>query len=149
MADAVGERRDEPLIEVAVRTIAGEIHPGRWANLDDAGQLLLIRRFCEVATGSPTLVAARFADLQRFVDEVSVALGRRVGRDPGDAEVHLATFVIAGLVAVRVQSAYRHARLATSFAELNDLIQHDFLDAARIAEPSLTAFDDLGARAPG
>jgi AcrR family transcriptional regulator len=149
VADAVGERRDEPLIEVAVRTIAGEIHPGRWANLDDAGQLILIRRFCEVATGSPTLVAARFADLQRFVDEVSVALGRRVGRDPGDAEVHLATFVIAGLVAVRVQSAYRHARLATSFAELNDLIQHDFLDAARIAEPSLTAFDDLGARAPG
>ena len=57
VADAVGERRDEPLIEVAVRTIAGEIHPGRWANLDDAGQLILIRRFCEVATGSPTLVA--------------------------------------------------------------------------------------------
>ena len=38
------------LIEVAAQTIAGEIHPGRWANLDDAGQLTLIRRFCEVAT---------------------------------------------------------------------------------------------------
>jgi AcrR family transcriptional regulator len=149
VADAVGERRDTPLIEVAVQAIAGQIHPGRWANLDDAGQLLLIRRFCEVATGSPTLVAARFADLQRFVDEVSVALARRVGRDPSDAEVHLATFVIAGLVAVRVQSAYHHAQLATSFVELNDRIQRDFLDAARIAEPSLTAFDESDAPARG
>ena len=60
---------------------------------------------------------------------MSVALADRAGRDPEDAEVHLATFVIAGLVAVRVQSAYRHAQLATSFAELNDLIHRDFLDA--------------------
>lgn len=149
VADAVRERRDTPLVEVAVQTIAREIHPGRWADLDDAGQLKLIRRFCEVATSSPTLVAARFADLQRFVDEVSIALAERSGRDPEDAEVHLATFVIAGLVAVRVQSAYRHAQVATTFVELSDLIQRDFLDAARIAQPSLTAFDDLGTPVPG
>ena len=127
VADAVRQRRDIPLVEVATQTIAGEIHSGRWADLDDAGQLKLVRRFCEVATTSPTLAAARFADLQRFVDEVSVALADRAGRDPEDAEVDLATFVIAGLVAVRVQSAYRHAQLATSFAELNDLIHRDFL----------------------
>jgi len=141
VADAVRVRTSVPLVEVAVASIASEIHPGRWADIDDAGQLRLIRRFCEVATGSPTLVASRFADLQLFVDEVSVAMAERVGADPGDPDVHLATFVLAGLVGVRVQSAYRHAQEVDSFAELTERIHADFLAAAQVAEPSLSAFD--------
>jgi hypothetical protein len=102
----------------------------------------LIRLFHEVAATSPTLVAARFADLPRFIDEVSTALGQRIGTDPSDPEVQLATFVIAGLVEVRVRSAFHHVEHATSFAALNDAIHRDFLKAAQLAEPSLTAFDE-------
>ncbi len=103
----------------------------------------LIRLFHEVATTSPTLVAARFADLPRFIDEVSMALAQRVGANPIDPEVQLATFVIDGLVQVRVQLAFHHVEHAPSFAALNEAIHRDFLKAARLAEPSLTAFDEM------
>jgi AcrR family transcriptional regulator len=142
VADAVRERNGS-LIDVVAQSIASEIHPGRLEALDDARQMYLIRLFCEVATTSPTLVAARFAELPRFIDKVSVALGQRIGADPTDPEVRFATFVIGGLVEVRVQSAYRHVERAISFAELNDAIHRDFLRAARLAEPSLTAFDRM------
>jgi AcrR family transcriptional regulator len=143
VADAVRERGSAALIEVAVQAIASEIHPGRLEALDDARQMHLIRLFHEVATTSPTLVAARFADLPRFIDEISIALAQRIGADPADPEVQLATFVIAGLVEVRVRSAFHHVEQATSFAALNDAIHRDFLKAAQLAEPSLTAFDGL------
>ena len=149
VADAVRERGSAPLIDVVAQSIASEIHPGRWEGVDDAGQLHLVRRFCDVATGSPTLVAARFADLPRFIDEVSIALAQRIGADPIDPEVQLATFVIGGLVEVRVQSAFHHVKHATSFAELDDVIHRDFLKAAQLAEPSLTAFDNLREMAHG
>ncbi len=141
VADAVRERGNASLIEVVVESIASEIHPRRWVN--DVGQLHLVRLFCEVATTSPTLVAARFADLPRFIDEVSTALAQRIGADPTDPEVQLATFVVAGLVEVRVQSAFHHVKHATSFSALNDVIHRDFLKAAQLAEPSLTAFDEM------
>jgi len=141
VADAVRERGSASLIDVVVQSIASEIHPGRW--MKDVGQLHLVRLFCEVATTSPTLVAARFADLPRFIDEVSIALAQRIGADPIDPEVQLATFVIAGLVEVRVQSAFHHVEYATSFAALNDAVHRDFLKAAQLAEPSLAALDNL------
>ena len=34
------------------------IRPGRWEALDESGQLQQVRRFCDAAAGSPTLVAA-------------------------------------------------------------------------------------------
>jgi AcrR family transcriptional regulator len=142
LADAVREVGSASLIEVVVQSIASEIHPGRLEALDDGRQMHLIRLFHEVAATSPTLVAARFADLPRFIDEVSTALGQRIGTDPNDPEVQLATFVIAGLVEVRVRSAFHHVEHATSFAALNDAIHRDFLKAAQLAEPSLTAFDE-------
>ncbi|MGD0880318.1 MAG: TetR/AcrR family transcriptional regulator [Acidimicrobiales bacterium] len=149
VAEAVRERGNAPLIDVVVESIASEIHPGRLRALDDATQLHLIRRFCAVATTSPTLAAARYAELPRFVDEVSMALAQRVGADPIDPGVRFATFVIAGLVEVRVQSAYHHVEQVGSFAALNEVIHHDFLQAARLAEPSLTAFDNLRPMAQG
>jgi AcrR family transcriptional regulator len=143
VADAVRERGSASLIDVVVQSIAIEIHPGGLEALDGARQMQLIRLFHEVATTSPTLVAARFADLPRFIDEVSTALAQRIGADPSDPEVHLATFVIGGLVEVRVQSAFNHVEHATSFAALNDAVHRDFLKAAQVAEPSLTAFDEM------
>ncbi len=149
VADAVRERGSASLIEVVVESIANEIHPGRLEALDDAVQLDLIRRFCDAATGSPTLVAARFADLPCFIEVVSIALAQRIGADPSDPEVQFATLVIASLVQVRVRSAFHHVKHATSFTALNDIIHGDFLKAAQLAEPSLTAFDNLRALADG
>jgi AcrR family transcriptional regulator len=143
MAVAVRERGGAPLVDVVVQSIASEIHPGRLKAVDDATQLRLIRRFRDVAAESPTLVAARFADLPRFIDEVSRALAERIGAEPGGPEVQLATFVIGGLVEVRVQAAFLHIERATSFAKLNDAIHCDFLKAAQLAEPTLTAFDNM------
>jgi AcrR family transcriptional regulator len=146
VADAVRERGSASLIEVVVESVASEIHPGPLESLDDADQihqLHLVRLFCDVATRSPTLVAARFADLPRFIEEISSALGQRIGADPIDPRVQLATFVTAGLVEVRVQSAFHHVKHATSMAELYGDVHRDFLMAAQLAEPSLTAFDNL------
>ena len=123
VADAVRERGSASLVEAVVQSMAGEIHPGRWEALDEAGQLHLFRLFCDVATGSPTLVAARFAELPRFIDEVSIALAQRIGADPIDPEVQLATLVVAGLVRVRLQSTFHHVQHATSFAALNDAVR--------------------------
>jgi hypothetical protein len=72
---------------------------------------------------------------------VSVALAQRIGADPIDPEVQLATQLIAGLVQVRQQSTFHHVQQATSIAALNDVIRRDILKAAQLAEPSLTAFD--------
>ena len=144
VADAVRERGSDSLIEVVVKTMSSEIHSGRWEALGDASRLHLLRLFYDVATGSPALVAARFADLPRFIDEVSIALAHRIGADSIDPEVQLATFVIAGLVEIRAQSIFHHAKHATSFVALNDGVYRDILKAAQLAEPSLTAFDNLG-----
>jgi AcrR family transcriptional regulator len=143
VADAVRERGSATLVEAVVQSMADEIHPGRWEALDEAGQLQLFRRFCDVATGSPTLVAARFAELPRFIDEVSIALAQRIGAESVDPEVQLATLIIGGLVRVRVQSSFHHVQHATSFAALNDAVRRDILRAAELAEPSLAAFDNL------
>ena len=149
VADAVRQRGSASLIEAVVQSIASEIHPGRLEALDDARHMHLIRRFHELASTSPKLVAARFADLPRFIDEVSIALAQRIGANPIDPEVQLATFVIAGLVQVRVQAAFHHVKQATSFAALNEVIHRDFLKAAQLAEPTLTAFDEMRETAHG
>jgi AcrR family transcriptional regulator len=149
VANAVRERGSTSLVEAVVQSMADEIHPGQWETLAEAGQLHLFRRFCDVATESPTLVAARFADLPRFIDEVSIALAQRIGADPIDPEVQLATLVIAGLVRVRLQSTFHHVQKATSFAALNDVVRRDILKAAQLAEPSLSAFDKMRDTAHG
>jgi AcrR family transcriptional regulator len=143
VADAVRERGSASLVEAVVQSMADEIHPRRWEILDEAGQLHLFRRFCSVATESPTLVAARFADFPRFIDEVSIALAQRIGAEPVDPEVQLATLIVGGLVRVRVESSFHHVEQATSFAALNDAVRRDILRAAQLAEPSLTAFDNM------
>jgi len=144
VADAVRERGSVSLVEAVVQAaLAGGIQPGQRGALDEARQLYLFRLFCDVATGSPTLAGARLADFARFTDEVSVALAKRIGADPIDPEVQLATLVIAGLTRVRQQSTFHHVQHATSIADLNDAVRRDLLRAAQIAEPTLSAFDNL------
>lgn len=143
VADAVRERGSVSLAEAVVQALAAGTHPVQREAMDEARQLHLSRLFCDVATGSPTLAAARLANFTRFTDEVSVALAQRIGADPIDPEVQLATQVIAGLVRVRLQSTFHHVQQATSLAALNDVIRRDILKAAQIAEPSLTAFDNI------
>ena len=149
VADAVRERGRASLVEAVVQSLGGGIRPGRWGALDEAGQLHLFRLFCDAATGSPTLVAARFADLPRFIDEVSIALAHRIGADPIDPEVQLATLVIAGMVRIRLESTFHHVQHVTSLAALNKAVKRDVLRAARLAEPTLAAFDNMRETAEG
>ncbi len=141
VADAVREPGNASLVDAVVQSLDGGIQLGQTEALDESGQLRLFRLFSDAATRSPTLVAARFADLQRFVDELSIALAQRIDADPNDPEVQLATLVIAGLVRVGLESAFQHAGQATSIAALNNLVRRDIARAAKLAEPSLTAFD--------
>ena len=140
VADAVRERGGITLVETVVQALAGGIHPAQRGPLDEDRQLHLLRLLFS-ATGSPSLAGARLADFARFTEEMSDALANRVGADPTDPEVQLATFVIAGLVRVRQQSTYNHVQHATSLAALGDAIQRDLRRAAQLAEPTLTAFD--------
>ena len=161
VADAVRERGSGSLAEAVVRALTA-VQPGqreatgkeapmpsvgekhdRWPPGDEARMLWLLRLFCDVAIGSPTLVTARVSDFTQFTDEVSVALAQRSDADRNDPEVLLATMVIAGIVSVRLQSTYRHVQHATSLAALNSAVRRDVLTAARLAEPTLTAFDHL------
>jgi AcrR family transcriptional regulator len=143
VAEAVRERGSVPLVDAVVQSLNAGIASGQRGTLDEAGQLRLFRRFCDVATGSPTLAAARFADVARFIDEVSDALAKRVGADPTDPEVQLATLVVAGIVRVRQQSTFQHVQHAASLAALDDAVRSDVRRAARLAEPTLTAFDKI------
>jgi hypothetical protein len=52
-------------------------------------------------------------------------------------------------VRVRLESTFHHAEEATSLAGLNDSVRLDVPRAAQLAEPSLTAFDNLQDTAPG
>lgn len=146
VADAVRERGSDSLVEAVVQALpmpsVGEKH-GRRPPGDEAHRLWLLRLFCDVATGSPTLVTARLAGFTHFTDEVSVALAQRIDADRNDPEVLLATLVIAGIVRVRQQSTFHHVQHVTSLAALNNAVHRDVLTAARLAEPTLTAFDNL------
>jgi AcrR family transcriptional regulator len=142
VADAVRERGSVSLVDSVVQSLAGGIPADKRGGMDEASQLNLFRRFCDVVTGSSTLAGARFADFAQFIDEVSAALAARVGADPSDPEVQLATLVIAGLVRVRQQSTFTHVHHATSLAALNDTVRRDLLRASQLAEPTLTAFDN-------
>ena len=143
LADAVKRPGSVPLIEAVVQSLDADIQPIGWKALDEASQLRWHRRFFDVAADSATLVAARLAERARLVDEVSLALAERVGADPADPEVRLATFVVAGLVDALEKSTIHHLRDAASFDALNDGIHRDILRAAQLAEPSLAAFDNL------
>jgi len=143
VADAVRERRGVSLVEAVVQAQGEGINPGRSEALAEDRQLRLFRLFCETANGSPALVSAELTEFARFTDEVSVALGQRIGADPIDPEVQLATLVIAGLVRVRMQSTFRHVQHATSFTALSDAVHLDLLRAAQLAEPTLNAFDNM------
>ena len=149
LADAVRDRGGVPLVEAVTQSMGGGIRSARSETSDEATQLRLSRLFVESATRSPTLVAARFADLPRFIDQVSLALAQRIGAGPADPEVQLATFVIAGLVRVRMESTFHHVQHVTSLAALNRAVRRDVLTAARLAEPTLTAFDNLRKTAQG
>jgi AcrR family transcriptional regulator len=141
MADAVRERGSLPLVDAVV----GMLNPGPPPAKApaDADQLLVFRRFCDVVTGSTTLAAARLADFAQFADGVSVALAQRVGADPSDPEVRITALVIAGLVHVRQQANFTYVQSATSLEALGDMVRSDLLRAAKLAEPTLTAFDKL------
>jgi AcrR family transcriptional regulator len=149
VADAVRERGGASLVEDVVHSLSGGVHFHRSETLDDADQLHLIRLFCAAANRSPALVAAQFAGLPRFIDEVSGALAQRVGAGPIDPEVQLATLVVAGLLRVGLQSTFQHVQEATSIAALNGFVRRDIVKAAKLAEPTLTAFDNLRSSAKG
>jgi AcrR family transcriptional regulator len=149
VAEAVSERGSASLVEAVVRALGGGIQPRKQKSSDEARQLRLSRLFGEVATGSPTLAAARLAEFARFTDELSVALAHRIGADPIDPEVQLAAQLVGGLVRVRLQSTFRHVQKAKSFAALNKAVHRDILRAAAVAEPSLAAFDNMRSRTDG
>ncbi len=147
VVDAVREQGSVSLVDAVVKaTLAEAIRPRTPVPLDEARQLHLFRLFGNVITGSPTLAGARLAEFARFADELAAALAERIGADPVDPEVQLATLVVGGLTRVRQQSTFHHVQHATSFAALNDAVRRDLLRAAQLAEPTLTAFDNL--RAP-
>jgi AcrR family transcriptional regulator len=161
VANAVRKRGSDSLGEAVVRALTGThngqgeavgqeapmpsvgVKYGRWPPGDEARLLWLLRLFCDVAIGSPKLINTRVADFTQLCDEVSVALAQRIDADRNDPEVLLATMVIAGIVNVRQQSTYHHVQHVTSFAALDDAVYRDVLTAARLAEPTLTAFDRL------
>jgi AcrR family transcriptional regulator len=144
VVDAVRERGSVSLVEGIVRAMAeGPRDMGRRGAADEARQLHLLRLFSDVVTGSPTLTAVRLAEFARLVDELSVALAKRIDADAIDPEVRLAAIVVAGLSRVRPESTFRHVKHATSFAALRDLVRDDIRRAARLAEPTLTAFDTM------
>jgi AcrR family transcriptional regulator len=143
VSDAVRERGSTSLVDTIMQSVSGGVHLRRSEALDDAAQLHLIRLFCDAAVRSPALVAARFDDLPRFIDEVSIALAQRAGADPADPEVQLTALVIAGLLRVGLQSTFHHVHEVTSVASLNDVVRNDLIRAARLAEPTLTAFDAM------
>ena len=144
VADAVRDRTSVSLVEAVVQVLSAGIQPGLRGDLDEARQMQVFRLFGNVAAGSPTLAGARLAEFARFTDEVSVALAQRIGADPTDPEVQLATLVIASLVRIRQQSTFNHVPHATSIAALNDAVRRDLLRAARLAQPTLNAFDKMG-----
>jgi len=143
VVDAVLDGAGASLVEDVVQALSTGPQFAPPGTVDEARQLHFMRLFCDVATGSPSLAAARHAEFARFVDDVSVALAKRVGTDPIGPEVQLAAVVVAGLSRARLQSMYHHVNHVTSFAALHDLVRDDFLRAARLAEPTLTAFDAM------
>ena len=86
--------------------------------------------------------------MPRFVDEVSGALAQRIGADErsrrsSDPQVQLVTFLIAGLSECGLESTFHNVQQAASISALNKVVRRDILRAARLAEPTLTAFDNM------
>ena len=146
LADAVRHRGAEPLSDVVVNTLFDGIPLDRWDGMDEAHSLRLFRRFCEVAESSPTLRAAPYIELEHFTARVGASLAERIGRDSDDPEVALAAIVIAGLARVWALATYTHVQKVSSLAALEPVVRADVTRAARLAAPTLDAFDDLGGR---
>ena len=143
MADAVRHRTDEPLGQVVVNALFGGDPLDRPSSVDHGYALRLLRRFCAVAQGSPTLRAAPYAELEHFTEAVGGALAERVGKGPDDPDVMLMAIVIAGLAQVRMQATYRHVRTKSSIAAVRRAARADVISALQIATPTFEAFDGL------
>jgi AcrR family transcriptional regulator len=146
LADAVRRRGSESLADVVVNTLFGGIPLDRWDGMDETNSLRLFRRFCEVAESSQALREAPYIELERFIATIGASLGERIGRDAGNPEVEFAAIVIAGLSRVWALATYAHVQEVTSLAALERAVRADVIRAARLAAPTLDAFDKLDSR---
>jgi AcrR family transcriptional regulator len=143
LAEALRRRGPEPIGEVVMRQLMGGVPLDRWQDFDERHALRLFRRFCEVAESSPALRAAPFVELERFTATIGPALAERIGADPDDPEVTLATIVIAGIARVWARATFIHVHRVSSIAALERAVHAELVRALRLAEPALNAFDDL------
>ena len=138
---AVRDRRDLSLVACVVDAQPDDLTSDVPTVADNASRLRFSRLFVRAVEASPTLSATRQAGFFRLVDDLCVALAARIDAAPDDPQVQLTAVVVAGLAGVQQRSTYRHIATVTSLAELHDQVRADVLRAARIAEPTLAAFD--------
>lgn len=141
IAEAVRHRDGSTLAEAVMAGLTAGGPRFSPDGMDERMALRVFRQFCEVATNSPALRAAQYADLEPWTATVGEALAERVGSAPGDPEVGLATMVVGGLARVRTQSTFAHVRTALSMSGLESSVAADLVRAMRVARPALEAFD--------
>jgi AcrR family transcriptional regulator len=146
LAEAVRHRGDTPLGVIVIDVLFADGSLAREGRMDKPLLLHLFRRFCEVAESSPTLRAAPYGEVPRFIAVVGAALAERVGAAPADPEVTLTALVIAGLLRVRMQATYTHIHHTSSMSALERAVRADVARALDIATPALEAFDRLSQR---
>jgi AcrR family transcriptional regulator len=146
MADALAaavRQGPGPLSTDVARGLAAGAPRYRWASLDDAHGLALLRLFGETAEGSAALRTARYAEFGSLAATVGGALAARIGADPDTVEIRLAAVVISGLAQVWTQAAFTHVPHVATIAALESAVQADVERALRLAAPMLDTLDGL------
>lgn len=141
LADAIRHRRDVPLTDAILSALVERGPLDGLGHVDETLALSLFRRFGATVEQSPSLAAARDADLIQLVGVVADALAERVGAHPDDPEVQISAIAVLGLAATRSRSTFLHLQGATSIAALDASVVDDVTRAVRTLAPALDAFD--------
>jgi AcrR family transcriptional regulator len=144
ISDAVRDRSRGTLAQVIQPGLLGQMWPYRWHGVAERDGLLLLRRFAEVADGSPTLQQTPYLAMAPFMDHVTAALAERAGTTADDPQVQLVATMIAGLLLLRRRSFQHHVRTARSLDALGRAVEADIQRALRLARPTFDAFDRAG-----
>ena len=141
LADSIRSRERGPIVDAVRDALQNGSLAHGWPPIDERSAIDLVRRFCETADGSPTLVAAQNADFDRATRVIAAALGDRTGTDAEQPDVQMAASMIVAIARVRVRSTSRHIGAVSRLAALDEAIRRDVDIALRTAAPALEAFD--------
>jgi AcrR family transcriptional regulator len=106
----------------------------------DDRDVSLLRRFVDLIESTPTLRAAHFDMMDRYVQVAAKAMAERAGVDPDDPEPQIAAIAIVGLWRIYFRSVVKYSHDSALPSDVRDAVMKEVRRAARLIDTGVWSF---------